>query len=101
MTYSVLITGCSEGGIGDYLVRDFHNRGFRVFATARDLKKVEHLKRLGLEVLALDVTSSESIDAAVDDVKAITGGALDFLVNNSGSGRWPLFPTYLVMLSLC
>jgi len=87
MVKTVLITGCSEGGIGDYLAREFQSRGFRVFATARDLKKVEHLKASGLDVLALDVTSPESVDAAVKDVKAITGGTLDFLVNNSGSGE--------------
>lgn len=87
MAQSVLITGCSEGGIGDYLARDFHKRGFRVFATARNIKKVEHLKALGLDVLVLDVTSPASIEAAVKDVKSVTGGTLDFLVNNSGGGK--------------
>jgi NAD(P)-dependent dehydrogenase (short-subunit alcohol dehydrogenase family) len=95
MAKSVLITGCSEGGMGDYLARDFHKRGFRVFATARNLKKVEHLKALGLDVLALDVTSEESISAAVKDVKAITGGTLNFLVNNSGSGKLLFYPAYV------
>lgn len=80
--------------MGDYLARDFHKRGFRVFATARNLKKVEHLKALGMEVLALEVTSEESINAAVKDVKTITGGTLDFLVNNSGSGRLPFHPAH-------
>lgn len=35
--------------------------------------------------LALDVTSHSSIPAAVETVKAKTGGALNYLVNNSGS----------------
>jgi short-subunit dehydrogenase len=37
---SVLITGCSKDGIGDALAQEFFSRGFRVFATARDLRKI-------------------------------------------------------------
>jgi 1-acylglycerone phosphate reductase len=87
MKKSVLITGCSEGGIGDALAQEFHNKGLHVFATARDLAKVAHLKVLGLEILQLDVTSQESIQNTVDEVQKATGGKLDFLVNNAGSGR--------------
>ncbi|KAL3251346.1 short-chain dehydrogenase/reductase [Aspergillus welwitschiae] len=83
---TVLITGCSEGGIGDALARNFHKRGFRVFASARNTEKVEHLKRMGLDIVQLDVTDEESIKKAVSTVKAATGGYLDFLVNNSGAG---------------
>ena len=83
---TVLITGCSEGGIGDALAKAFHKKGLRVFATARNLAKIEHLKALGLDVLALDVVDDESIKNAVESVKAATGGTLDILVNNSGAG---------------
>lgn len=85
---SVLITGCSEGGIGDAIARSFHAKGLRVFATARDLAKVAHFKALGVEILPLDVTDAESIKYAVQSVKAATGGTLDILVNNSGSGNY-------------
>ena len=85
---TVLITGCSEGGIGDALAKEFHKKGVRVFATARNLTKVEHLKALGLDILPLDVTDEASIKAAVESVKAITGGTLDILVNNSGGGKF-------------
>jgi hypothetical protein len=84
---SVLITGSSEGGIGDALARTFHKKGLRVFATARNLTKVQHLKELGLEILPLDVTDGASIKQAVESVKAATGGTLDILVNNSGGGK--------------
>ncbi|KAI9035897.1 SDR family oxidoreductase [Aspergillus affinis] len=84
---TILITGCSEGGIGDALAKSFHKRGFRVFASARNLAKVEHLKYMGLDILQLDVTDEVSIRQAVLTVKAATGGHLDFLVNNSGAGK--------------
>jgi 1-acylglycerone phosphate reductase len=83
---SVLITGCSEGGIGCALAKEFHREGLRVFATARNLAKVELLKNLGLEVLPLDVVDEASIKQAAESVRALTGGTLDFLVNNSGYG---------------
>jgi 1-acylglycerone phosphate reductase len=86
---TVLITGCSAGGIGDALAKAFHKKGLRVFATARNLAKVEQLKALGLEVIQLDVVDDESIRQAVEKVKAATGGTLDFLVNNSGGGKLP------------
>jgi 1-acylglycerone phosphate reductase len=84
---SVLITGCSKGGIGDALATTFHKKGLRVFATARSLSKVQHLKELGLDILPLDVTDEDSIKKAVESVKAATGGTLDILVNNSGGGK--------------
>ncbi|KAK4233024.1 hypothetical protein C8A03DRAFT_39295 [Achaetomium macrosporum] len=82
---TVLITGCSAGGIGSALAMAFHKRGFRVFATARDLAKMDHLADLAnATLLPLDVTSRASIDAAVVAVKKDTGGTLDVLVNNAG-----------------
>ncbi|KAH8690178.1 putative short-chain dehydrogenase/reductase [Talaromyces proteolyticus] len=83
---TVLITGCSEGGIGDALAKAFHKKGLRVFASARNLTKVQHLKTMGLDIIQLDVTDEESIKQAVETVKGATGGTLDFLVNNSGGG---------------
>ncbi|KAJ8060543.1 hypothetical protein OCU04_010859 [Sclerotinia nivalis] len=91
---TVLITGCSEGGIGDSLAKTFHRKGLRVFATARNVSKIEHLKKLGLDTLALDVTDPTSIKMAVEAVRLETGGTLDFLVNNSGAGySMPLLDT--------
>ena len=99
MAKSVLITGCSEGGIGDALAMEFHSKGARVFATARTLSKTKHLKAMGMETLSLDVTSAKSIQSALAIINGATGGKLDILVNNSGSGKhlrfskpcaWPL-----------
>jgi 1-acylglycerone phosphate reductase len=82
---TVLITGCSAGGIGHALVLAFQRRGFTVFATARSVIKMADIKTLpNVHVLALDVTSPESIAAAVKEVEARTRGKLDVLVNNAG-----------------
>ncbi|RYO89856.1 hypothetical protein DL764_008521 [Monosporascus ibericus] len=82
---SVLITGCSEHGIGAALALEFQRQGYQVFATARDVGKMEALaKQSGVRTLALDVTSDASIAAAVAEVGKATGGSLDVLVNNAG-----------------
>ena len=82
---TVLITGCSEGGIGDVLAREFHRHGLRVFASARNPKKMQHFADLGIETLILDVVSKPSIEAAVQKVKATTEGRLHYLINAAGS----------------
>lgn len=84
---TVLITGCSAGGIGDALAQAFHRKGLRVFASARNVGKVVHLREMGLEIVELDVTSDESAKRAVEHVFAATGGRLDILVNNAGHGQ--------------
>jgi hypothetical protein len=60
----VLITGCSKGGIGFELCRDFHLKGHKVFATARDVGKLDGLPE-DIGRLQMDVTSTESVEAAV------------------------------------
>lgn len=83
---SVLITGCSQGGIGDALAREFHARGLTVFAAARNAAKVAHLAGLpGVETVELDVTDEASVRRAAEAVAEATGGrGLDVLVNNAG-----------------
>jgi NADP-dependent 3-hydroxy acid dehydrogenase YdfG len=87
MTKSVLITGCSAGGVGDYLAQEFHLRGFKVLASARNTKKIEHLKDLGISIVELDVASKESVKRAVQVVQLATNGTLDILMNNAGVGK--------------
>ena len=85
---TVLITGCSAGGIGAALVKQFQKRGLTVFATARTLTKMTELESLPNTILIpLDVTSPSDIAAAVQRVESETGGTLDYLVNNSGQSR--------------
>src|SRR3990167_1228527 len=66
---SVLITGCSSG-IGKCLARGLKQRGYRVFATARQVVDVESLTQAGFESLPLDLDSSISIRVAVETVLA-------------------------------
>ena len=81
----VLVTGCSEGGIGWHLCVAFASAGCRVFATARRVEAMRGLEAHGCTCLALDVTSEASIKAAVADVLA-QAQRIDVLVNNAGRG---------------
>jgi 1-acylglycerone phosphate reductase len=86
---SVLITGCSAGGLGAALALAFQKHGYVVFATARSPAKIPAtLTSLpNVHALSLDVTSDESVDAAAKSVKTTLGGkGLDVLFNNSGIG---------------
>jgi 1-acylglycerone phosphate reductase len=96
---SVLITGCSKGGLGDALARELHQRGLRVIATARDTSKMDELIALGVETHTLDVLSSQSIQECVSTISSLTDGTLDYLINNAGAGY--MLPITDVSLPLC
>ncbi len=82
---SVLITGCSAGGIGFALVEAFQKQDLHVFATARNPSKMSQLEKLpNVTLLSLDPTSIVTVQTAVETVRAKTGGTLDYLVNNAG-----------------
>lgn len=93
---TVLITGCSDGGLGSALALVFHATGYRVFATARNTTKLANVKAVGIETLALDVLSDSSIEECVGEVRQLTGGSLDILVNNAGA----TYPTSLADASI-
>jgi NAD(P)-dependent dehydrogenase (short-subunit alcohol dehydrogenase family) len=80
---SILITGCSSG-IGLCAATELKNLGWRVFATARKQQDVEKLAEAGFESIQLDVTDSDSIRQAVQQILAATGGTLDAVFNNAG-----------------
>lgn len=77
---TVLITGCSDGGLGASLALAFHAAGLKVYATARNPSKLAQVAAAGIETLTLDVLSSESIQHVVANLPA-----LDILVNNAGA----------------
>jgi NADP-dependent 3-hydroxy acid dehydrogenase YdfG len=79
---TVLITGCSSG-IGEATARRLAAGGWTVYATARRLESIEHLRDAGCHTLALDVTDEESMRAAVEEAQRAEG-AVGVLVNNAG-----------------
>lgn len=83
---SILITGCSSG-IGLCVAEGLRRRGYRVFATARQMKDVASLRDRGLESLRLDLADPDSIHRAVDEVLTRSGGRLDALFNNGAYGQ--------------
>jgi len=86
---TVLITGCSDDGIGSRLALVFQQCGHHVFATARNPAKMSKLKDLdNVTLLTVDVRDKEHINAAVEAVRRHTGGTLDYLVNNAGRNHF-------------
>ncbi|MFQ3787069.1 SDR family oxidoreductase [Halomonas sp. A29] len=83
---SILVTGCSSG-IGHAAAHALALRGWRVFATARRQEDLDRLREEGLEALALELTSGDSISACVEQVLQRTGGRLDALFNNAAYGQ--------------
>jgi NAD(P)-dependent dehydrogenase (short-subunit alcohol dehydrogenase family) len=81
MQRSILITGCSSG-IGYDAAHGLKARGWRVFATCRQEADCQRLRDEGLESFRLDYADETSVEAAVAEVIARTGGTLDALYNN-------------------
>lgn len=86
-TKTILITGCSAGGIGAALANALAQAGHTVFATARDASKIPTALSSypNVKVLTLNVTSPKSVAAAAVAVKE-AGGGLHVLINNAGAG---------------
>lgn len=86
-TKTVFITGCSSG-FGLETARLFLDRGWRVVATMRKLRKGILPPSDHLQVLNLDVTDVSSIEETVKKA-----GPIDVLVNNAGVGLINIFET--------
>lgn len=88
---SVLITGTSSG-FGLHAAVEAARRGWRVFATMRNLGRRAALDEAAaaagvtdrLEVTRLDVTDPASVEEGARDVLARAGGRLDAVVHNAG-----------------
>ena len=89
MSKKVLITGAS-GGFGALTVKSLLKDGHQVAATMRNVatknKEIaDELSALGANIIELDVSSDDSVNAGV--AKAIEDlGGLDVVVNNAGVG---------------
>jgi NAD(P)-dependent dehydrogenase (short-subunit alcohol dehydrogenase family) len=79
-----LVTGASSG-IGEATAEKLTKASYKVYGTSRRSPQVG---RRPFEMLTLDVTSDESVDATVNEVIR-REGRIDLLVNNAGFGVAP------------
>ena len=77
MSPTVLITGCTDHGLGSSLANTFAQRGCKVIATLRAPVDRCTLNHPNITILPLDVTSQDSVDS-------IAAYNVDILVNNAG-----------------
>ncbi|KAF8406175.1 hypothetical protein HHK36_008255 [Tetracentron sinense] len=83
----VLVTGCAKGGIGFEYCRAFAEQNCRVFASDLPgrMEDMPDLSSENVETLELDVSSDESVAAAVTGVIEKCG-RIDIVINNAGIG---------------
>ena len=87
----ILITGCSSG-FGKVSALAFARNGDHVYAAARnpddcaDIADIADQEGLALTILQLDVTDTEAIKSAVEQV-IDNSGRIDVLINNAGVAR--------------
>ena len=86
MNKVALVTGASSG-IGEATVRKLLAEGYKVYAGARRVERMQPLRQAGASLLALDVTDDASMVAAIDTIRD-EAGRLDALVNNAGYGSY-------------
>src|SRR5437762_534801 len=79
-----LVTGASSG-IGEVTAERLAKAGYKVYGTSR---REAPAGQRSFEMLRLDVTSDESVAAAVKEVMRLEG-RIDLLVNNAGFGVAP------------
>lgn len=79
---TVLVTGASSG-IGKEAARKFAEGGYRVYAAARRVDRMQDLAGLGAVPLKMDITVDAEVTSAVNCIREEAGG-IDILVNNAG-----------------
>src|SRR6184192_238153 len=76
---TALVTGASSG-IGEATAERLAMAGYKVYGTSRRVAKAS---QRSFELLSLDVTSDQSVEAAVAEMLRVEG-RIDLLVNNAG-----------------
>ncbi|KAG9123316.1 hypothetical protein FRC07_015101, partial [Ceratobasidium sp. 392] len=78
----VLITGCSQGGIGFALCEEFAAKGCTVYATARRLESMDAFTHPNIRRRTMDVTHDESVNKTVAEIVEEVG-RIDIAVANA------------------
>jgi NAD(P)-dependent dehydrogenase (short-subunit alcohol dehydrogenase family) len=86
MNKVVLITGGSSG-IGKETAKLLSQNGYKVYAAARRIEKMNDLKSAGVHVIEMDVTDEQSVTNGVKQIISAEG-KVDILVNNAGFGQY-------------
>ena len=102
---TVLITGTSSG-FGKVIAESLARKGYRVFASMRnvnsrnsgardELLDLAVREQLQLTVIDLDVTDDASVERAIAGVVS-DAGRIDILINNAGFAHWGLAEAFTV-----
>lgn len=83
MSRSVLVTGGNRG-IGLAIALAFAEAGDKVAITSRSGEVPEALAKYDVLAVRCDITDSAQVDAALTEVEAAHGGAIEVLVANAG-----------------
>lgn len=83
---TVLITGASSG-MGKVIARKLARSGYKVYAAARRLDKMEELRKDGIEPILMDITKDVSINEGINKILA-QEKVIDILINNAGFGEY-------------
>jgi NAD(P)-dependent dehydrogenase (short-subunit alcohol dehydrogenase family) len=80
---NVIITGASRG-IGFETTQLFLKNNHQVFCLTRNTESLENLNSPNLHIISTDLTSTESIDHAVNVIESKVN-CIDVVINNAGS----------------
>ncbi|HEY3330898.1 MAG TPA: oxidoreductase [Capsulimonadaceae bacterium] len=86
MKKTALVTGASSG-IGETTAVALNDAGYVVYAGARRVERMDHLREAGIRPVALDVTDEASIQRAIGRIRE-ESEPVSVLVNNAGYGSY-------------
>ena len=89
MNKTIIVTGASSG-IGYASVKFLCEKGYRVFALSRNIKKMQSLEQYGACLICVDLQDELSIKKAIQEITK-KSPKIDVLINNAGYGSYGAF----------